>query len=291
MHRHRASHSSTKASWPGIAVALCLATPRAAQAQVSPSQPPGPPAPPPVSAPLPDAPPPPSALPPPPPPVGAQSGQWAQPYRRPYSQPYPGAPARPSGYAYPSPYAYPSAYAPPVELEAKPESIDYEPGELVPPGYHVESGIRRGYLAAGLGMLGGGYLVCGAFAGLDPDNAGLKPLFIPVVGAFVVAGEIDYDNGFGRAIGIPIILMGLTQAAGVALGVFGLASERTWLQRNDVDARASAPHLALGTPALLRSPGDAAGASPLAAGTRPTHPTRGARDVATDAGLSLDGRF
>lgn len=151
-----------------------------------------------------------------------------------YGQPPPGYP--PPGYGAPPPgYGY-GYYPPPPGYGAPqgPKRLDYEDGDPVPPGYHVESKMRKGLAITGLALLGGFWLVSCLVAGTVQDNSSSgsewTPLYIPVAGPFIAIGTLRSRNGGTFA----LVLDGIAQAGGLAMGIAGLASSQTQLVRDDV---------------------------------------------------------
>jgi hypothetical protein len=170
-----------------------------------------------------------------------------------------------------------------------PARLDYVDGGEIPPGYHVETGIRTGLVIAGAVMLGVGYgIAAGAAASTDIGDEG-HVLYVPVVGPFILAGRFDYGGELGglafMVVGLPLILNGLVQTAGTILLVAGVGSRRTYLERNDIAGHDTTPHLRVGLPAV-REPDHGAGAS-----AELLAPPRGAAASVASSGLSLVGRF
>src|SRR5262245_28427624 len=104
------------------------------------------------------APPPAPSQAPPPAPSQAPSPQTqapppSAPSGPPLYQPYP--PYPPPYGAYPYPYPYPYQQPPPTP----PRELPYKEGAAIPPGYHVDTRIRRGPIIAGASMAGSTYMI------------------------------------------------------------------------------------------------------------------------------------
>lgn len=140
--------------------------------------------------------------------------------------PPPGYPAAP-GY-YPAPYGY----APQPVLG--PKYMDYEDGDPVPAGYHVETKIRKGLFIGGVVTFGALYFVTALTAAtIDSANTNIddyKPLYIPAVGPFITVGTAG-SRGVGTFI---LVVDGVAQSAGLAMAIAGLAAQQTQLVRNDI---------------------------------------------------------
>lgn len=160
----------------------------------------------------------PEQLPPPPPPYGQPPPPYGQP-----APPY-GQPAGGRYYGQGGPYGG-------QEYQA-PKYLDYEEGEEIPPGYHLESRANRGLVIGGSVMLGTGWLVSvftgligevihqsTGFSGTDGQKNTWMPMLIPVAGPFVTmftARQDISDSGY-----VPIILLGAVQAGGLAMLISG----------------------------------------------------------------------
>jgi hypothetical protein len=185
----------------------------------------------------------------------------------PYSQPMPGAypPAAPE-YA-PAPYgapppAYPMQYYyPPVDM--RPATLEYDSSKPIPPGYHLESHARKGFIISGSIIFGISYFVAIAVAGNStegpsygndsssetrvPFSPGL--LYVPVLGPWLALGTVkDYgdtcnnsyynsscsDNSTTASVWRALLVIGgLTQAWGTGFFILGLASRSHQLVLND----------------------------------------------------------
>jgi hypothetical protein len=133
-----------------------------------------------------------------------------------------------------------------VRPESPPVRLHYEEGQLVPEGYRLRSGPRKGLVISGA-IVGGaayGFGVVGAVDSDFEDNAGY--LLIPGVGPWLMlaAGsdppkpcltqEVcadsmpDYKPLF-------VVAAGLAQVVGTVLFVAGLTSKRRYLERKDLE--------------------------------------------------------
>lgn len=190
-----------------------------------------------------------------PPPVSTVQPQPGTPYGPPrYGAPGYGTPQIPPGYRtpvpgqqqypgnYPYSYQYPTGYGYPSQYSGPP-SLAYEEGKPGPNGYHVESQPRRGLVIAGATTFGSAYLITLLAASAiaddaddwdssddDDDESKALPLFIPVLGPFIGIATLDAGPvGSGW-----LVLDGLTQGAGVAMLIAGLAyPNKRWI-RNDL---------------------------------------------------------
>lgn len=143
---------------------------------------------------------------------------------------------------YPYPYQYPTAYGYTPQFVA-PASLAYEEGKPGPNGYHLESQPRRGLVIAGATTFGSAYLITLLAASAiadhsddwnnstdDDDETKALPLFIPVLGPFIGISSLD-ASPLGSAW---LVLDGITQGAGVAMLIAGLAyPNKRWI-RNDL---------------------------------------------------------
>ncbi len=172
----------------------------------------------------PPGPPPPYQVPPPgsgPPVYGPQPSGPQPSGPPPYAPPGYGPP----GYG-PQPYAAPSD---------APEEMDFDETKPIPPGYTKVSRARKGLIIGGACTLGGVYLfttlVAAAAADInkaDGSNANVTPLYLPVFGPFLELGQTD--SSIAR---FYLTLSGLGQTAGAIMLIYGLASPKTLLVRND----------------------------------------------------------
>jgi hypothetical protein len=170
-------------------------------------------------------------LPPPPPPLPAG---------------YPEAQLQPAHYGAPAPYGglqpysqSPGAYYGPLGASyAGPKVMEYEEGDPIPAGYHLETRTRRGLIVGGAVTFGTTYLLT-VLTGLiaesvnratGGDGRSVAPLYIPVAGPFIA---LDTMNAEGAGVFV-LVLDGLAQAGGVAMLFSGIAFPALKLVRNDV---------------------------------------------------------
>ncbi|MEJ7732346.1 MAG: hypothetical protein WKG00_24470 [Polyangiaceae bacterium] len=192
--------------------------------------------------------------PPPPPPPGFEQ-QPPPGQQPPPPPPYPGGYQAPPGYPPPPGYYPPPGYSVPPAALIGPRTMDYEDGDPVPPGYHVDTRIRKGLLIGGAVTFGALYLISAATASAAQDAGSgdeFTPLYIPAVGPFVTIGTTNAE-GLGTFL---LIVDGVAQSGGLLMAVLGLALPETLLERNDIG----------------RTPGDKNGASiavtPMVVGER-----------------------
>jgi len=179
--------------------------------------------------------------PPPPPPAQPPPGfEQQQPAAQPYQGPPPGYPPPPPGY-YPPP-----GYAVPPGAMLGPRTMDYEDGDAVPQGYHVETRMRKGLLIGGAVTFGSVYLLTAlTAASIDSAKTGnddFKPLYIPVAGPFITIGTAG-SEGVGTFV---LILDGIAQSGGLLMAVLGIAAQRTMLVRNDVESKVTVSPMLVG---------------------------------------------
>jgi len=107
---------------------------------------------------------------------------------------------------------------------------DWEEGDAVPYGYHPESRVRRGLVIGGAIPFGIFYLFSAMTAAIasdagDDDGA----LYIPAIGPFIQLAKSDSSTArFFCA------LDGIVQTGGLAMLIYGIASPKTVLVRNDL---------------------------------------------------------
>jgi len=107
---------------------------------------------------------------------------------------------------------------------------DYQEGNPVPVGYHVESRVRRGMVVGGSISFGIMYFFSALTAAVGSD-AGVnnQALWIPGIGPFIqIANSNSSTERFFCGFD------GLIQSAGIAMLVYGIASPKTVLVRNDL---------------------------------------------------------
>ena len=160
----------------------------------------------------------------------------------PAAQPPPPAGQPPPVYGQPPPPGYypPPGYGygvPPTPMLG-PKKMDYEEGDPIPPGYHVDTKIRKGLVIGGAVTFGVCYLFSALFAStlesandaLGSSNDDYVPLYIPVVGPFITIGSAQ-SEGAGTFL---LVIDGIAQAGGLAMFIAGLAAPSSELVRNDI---------------------------------------------------------
>lgn len=120
------------------------------------------------------------------------------------------------------------AYAP--YHYAGPYTMDYIDGTPVPDGYVKVERVRKGLVIGGAVTWGVSWLIAAtAAASIDEDiRDDTAPLFVPLVGPFIAMGTLEPD-GAGRA---ALFVNGITQVAGAAMFIGGLAATKTVLVRS-----------------------------------------------------------
>lgn len=120
--------------------------------------------------------------------------------------------------------------------------MSYTEGQPIPPGYRLETRMRRGLVIGGAVTFGSTYLLSALTASVAVDAGGADefgPLFIPVAGPFVTIGTAE-SEGTGTFL---LVLDGIGQAGGVAMFIAGLATEEQFLLRNDIATIKAVPIL------------------------------------------------
>ncbi len=148
--------------------------------------------------------------PPPPPPMQQQQQQYAP------QQPY-----------YPQQYQQPAPQQP-----YRPLRIDnWNENEPMPEGYHLVTHPRWGLVAGGAATFGATYFISILIAAIGTDVSGganpFWPQYIPVVGPFIQIGVLPLAT-----VGVYCTLLGLAQAAGVAMFIAGFAAPHKSLVRD-----------------------------------------------------------
>jgi hypothetical protein len=123
---------------------------------------------------------------------------------------------------------------------------DWEEGDPVPPGYHPSTRIRKGPVIAGAILFGVFYLFSTLVAagGADSNPGGSNPeaaLWVPGIGPFIQMPGTSTTTGTWL-----LAVDGLVQTAGLAMLVYGIASPRPVLVRNDLGVRFAPRPMALG---------------------------------------------
>lgn len=164
--------------------------------------------------------------------LGAAQPQPAAP---PSAAPMAPAPAAPAAYPpgpYPHPYPYPPGVAPyptpyppyPLQLDPLPETLPYQEGRSIPPGYHLERRVTRKLAIPGISILGGMWLGSVVAAGVLLQQRNTVPLFFPVAGPFITLHTADVSPASAGepTLALALIFDGLAQTAGAALVIAGL---------------------------------------------------------------------
>jgi len=175
-------------------------------------------------------------LPPPPPPP-----PWAVP-PAPQSppvwtrQPPPSAVAPNGEYVAPLEQTTQPTYVPQSVALSGPRVIkDWEDGQPIPYGYHRETRARKGAIIGGALSFGIPYLYSALVASVGSDLAGsngrnaVGDLYLPVFGPFAQMTHSD-----SATLNFVMLLDGIAQSVGAGLFVYGMASPRPVLVRNDL---------------------------------------------------------
>jgi hypothetical protein len=142
----------------------------------------------------------------------------------------------------PPPAAQPvTSYAPP--------KLAWDKGDPVPPGYTPSTEIREGFVIAGAVTLGVSWVFGGVIPGIGllaacsaANSGGVQTgscapaggvLLIPGIGPFLAMAAVA-TTGANAGVGYAILAIdGAVQSAGAVLLIYGLASQRDVLIRND----------------------------------------------------------
>jgi hypothetical protein len=112
--------------------------------------------------------------------------------------------------------------------------IPYEDGDPIPPGYVLESRVKRGLVIAGATTLGSLWIVSMIGGAIAVDTGGgseFWPLFVPVAGPFIAIGTHDTT----ATSALLFTINGLGQSAGLAMLIAGLATENKFLRYRGAD--------------------------------------------------------
>lgn len=106
-----------------------------------------------------------------------------------------------------------------------PLEMRYDPDKGIPQGYKIVERRRTAYAIAGAATFGGLWIASAIAGGVMEDGGRYSgrhgwPMYIPVVGPFITIAS--YDTSAGGA--TPLAFVGLGQAAGVAMFIFGMAT-------------------------------------------------------------------
>ncbi len=124
-----------------------------------------------------------------------------------------------------------------VERE-RPNTLPYEIGDPVPPGYAPDTKPITGLVIAGPVVFGVGWMVsalAGVLGGAESlgGDKGMYAFMIPAVGGLVAIGTVEDKNREGATIGG--VTSFLVQSAGIGMLIGGLAAERPILRRTGLD--------------------------------------------------------
>lgn len=146
-------------------------------------------------------------------------------------QPVPYVYQQPGAAPAPAPAAPPPAYQ--YQYQSPKEIVNYEEGDPVPPGYHPVERTRKGLVIAGTVTFTTLYFFSAIAALMDRDdgNHEAQALFIPVAGPFI---QMTKTDGNDNSLDVLLALDGIGQGAGLFMLIYGLASTKTVLVRNDV---------------------------------------------------------
>ena len=170
--------------------------------------------------------------------AGAQETYYPPPANGP---PPPASAQAPNGqYVAPLQQQTQQVYVPQSVAMSGPRRItDWDESEPVPPGYHVTTHVRTGMLVGGAVLFGSLYLLSILTAAIaqDTNNAvnggnGSNPdtsLYVPAVGPFLQMANTSSATG-----NVFLAIDGIGQCGGIAMFIYGIASPKTYLVRNDL---------------------------------------------------------
>jgi hypothetical protein len=113
-----------------------------------------------------------------------------------------------------------------------PSELPYEEGQAIPPGYEVDTRIRKGLVIGGavtLGSLWAITIIAGAIM-RESRGADAIPLFFPIAGPFVAIGTLQ-PNSVSTAF---LVIDGVVQTGTAAMFIAGLAAEQSYLRYKGV---------------------------------------------------------
>ena len=121
-----------------------------------------------------------------------------------------------------------------VAMSGPSEISGYREGAPVPPGYTPVARLRKGMIIAGGSVFAGLYFFSAliAAAGEDAKGSGkneVAALWIPGIGPFAQIFNTDSATA-----NVFLAVDGLGQCAGIAMAIYGFASPKTVLVRNDL---------------------------------------------------------
>ena len=161
---------------------------------------------------------------------------WAQDARPlPPAPPPPVSAQAPNGeYTAPLAQQTQQIYVPQSVAISGPRTIkDWNDGDPVPPGYHAETRTRTGLIVGGAVLFGTLYLLSTFVAAVVSDanqgKGGDNALYVPGVGPFIQMTTTSSATG-----NLVLAIDGAAQSAGLAMLIYGIASPKTILVRNDL---------------------------------------------------------
>jgi hypothetical protein len=121
-----------------------------------------------------------------------------------------------------------------VAMSGPSEISGYKEGAPVPPGYTPVERVRKGMIIAGGSIFAGLYFFSAliAAAGEDAKGSGgneVAALWIPGIGPFA-----QMANTKSATANVFLAVDGVGQCAGIAMAIYGIASPKTVLVRNDL---------------------------------------------------------
>lgn len=143
----------------------------------------------------------------------------------------------PAGYVAPIYQQTQPSYVPQsVAMSGPPIIQNWSEDRPVPPGYHAEDRTRKGLVVGGAVTFGSLYLISVLIAAAGSDaskiSGGSNPvaaLYIPAIGPFIQMGNTSTSMG-----NVANAIDGIGQCAGLAMFIYGIASPKTVLVRNDL---------------------------------------------------------
>lgn len=118
-----------------------------------------------------------------------------------------------------------------VALSGPREIRSYREGDPVPPGYRPVERTRKGLVIGGSVLFGTLYFFSALAAAVDADHGkgDLAALWAPGVGPFIQMAQTESATGK-----LFLAIDGLGQSAGLFMLIYGIASPKTVLVRNDL---------------------------------------------------------
>ena len=114
--------------------------------------------------------------------------------------------------------------APPPNAQAEP----FDPERGVPPGYHLEQGVRKWLVLSGAGLFGVSWGLSFVKATGTGGSGDTEGLVVPLVGPFIYAANIQ-DSGERVAWAV----VGAAQLAGATAFILGLTLKTPWIVPNE----------------------------------------------------------